>query len=138
MITLRALKKKSKQAREILIAHYGYKPKKFFLAERGDSSHGLRVRCDHLKKPSRFTCECQSNPRKGTPMTGEMSGYYEPEWDERTALEELQQKIAWWPRPDRMSDKEWRRALAVSGVKPISQAEIDAWAHETLGCEVVE
>lgn len=26
---------------------------------------------------------------KGTPMFGQMSGYYEPEWDERPATEEL-------------------------------------------------
>lgn len=138
MITLRVLKKKSKQAREILIAHYGYKPKKFFPAERGDAYHGLRVRCDHLKKPGRFTCQCQSTALKGTPMAGEMSGYYEPEWEERTALEELRRKIEWEPRPNRMSDKEWRRALAISGVRPITEAEIDAWAREDFDCEAVD
>lgn len=30
-----------------------------------------------------------SHPRKGTPMVGGVSGYYEPEWDEETAWDAL-------------------------------------------------
>jgi hypothetical protein len=31
-----------------------------------------------------------AHPLKGTPMVGEISGYYEPEWSEQTAWEALQ------------------------------------------------
>ncbi|WP_420104104.1 hypothetical protein [Bosea sp. (in: a-proteobacteria)] len=127
MITLRTLKKKSKQAQAILIEHYGYKPERFFLAERGDNYHGLNIRCDHLRKPGRFRCDCQSHPLPHTPMTGEVSGYEEPEWDERTALEELRKKVDWEPRPASLSDKAWRRVLTISGTKPVTQADLDMW-----------
>ncbi|WP_250501940.1 hypothetical protein [Caballeronia sp. AZ7_KS35] len=33
------------------------------------------------------------HPLKGTPMVGEMSGYYEPEWDEQTAWEALERIV---------------------------------------------
>lgn len=130
MITRRALKKKSKAARAILIAHYRYTAKSFFLSERGDNYHGLRIRCDHIRKPGRFSCDCQSHPLKCTPMIGEMKGYYEPEWDEHTALEELRQKVEWEARPGSMSEHDWRRTLAVAGVKPITQADVDAWFRD--------
>lgn len=137
MTTLRTLKKKSKQAREILIAHYGFGHSHFFLAERVDNYHGFRVRCDHRAKPGRrmmldgiLRCDCQSHPLRGTPMTGEVSGYYEPEWDERTALEELQRLVEWGDRPGSMSEREWRRTLAVSGVTPITDADVQAMLRD--------
>lgn len=126
MMTRRILKKKSKQARDILIAHYRYKPEDFFLAERGDSYHGMNIRCGHRRKPGRFTCECQTHPLPGTPMLGGMSGGEEPEWSERTAFFDLQGVITWSDRPLHMSDKDWHRALAVSRAAPISDDDIAA------------
>lgn len=126
MMTLRSLKKKSKQARQILIAHYRYKPEQFFLAERYDNYHGVRIRCDHLAKPGRFSCECQSHPLPGTPMTGGMSGGDEPEWSEHAALIDLQDTVLWSDRPASMSDRQWRRTLAIARVKPITEADIAA------------
>lgn len=126
MMTRRILKKKSKQAREILIAHFRYTPDQFFLAERDDSYHGMRIRCGHLRKPARFSCECQSHPLAGTPMLGGMSGGEEPEWSERTALTDLQGLVEWGDRSAGMSDREWRRALAITRATPITDADIEA------------
>lgn len=94
-MTLRTLKKKSKQALPIMLKHY---PRELtgevFTAERGANYHGRVIRCTHgtgdpcLVK-GRPRCECTYHPLKGTPMVGAMSGYYEPEWDERPVLEDL-------------------------------------------------
>ncbi|AWN51593.1 hypothetical protein [Methylobacterium sp. 17Sr1-1] len=135
MLTLRTLKKKSKQALPILLKHYGLDPADVFLAERGENYHGLVVRCTHgagdpCRVEDRPRCGCTSHPLKGTPMTGEVSGYYEPEWGERTTLETLVQRVMWDDRPATMTDREWRRTLAIAGVTPVTEAEIDAWARE--------
>lgn len=138
MITLRILKKKSKQAREILIAHYRFQSKDFFLAERRDNYHGQRIRCGCPQKGDLGRgCDCQWHPLKGTPMTGETSGYYEPEWDERTAFEDLQKKIMWEARPATISDREWSRILSITGVKPITAEKVEDWFREDddLACE---
>lgn len=140
MLTLRILKKKSKQAREIMIAHYRYAPKDFFLAERGDNYHGLRIRCSCPQRSDMPRgCDCQWHPLPGTPMTGEMSGYYEPEWDERTAFEDLQKKVMWEQRPPSMTDREWSRTLAITGVTSITAADVEAWFREDeeVDCEAI-
>ena len=36
-----------------------------------------------------------------------MSGYYEPEWSERTAYEELRERVLWDDRPRNATDAEW-------------------------------
>lgn len=126
MMTIRVLKKKSKQAAPLL-AHYRASP--VFLASRGDAYHGLIIRCPHKPDRQRFKthgCDCAWHPLKGTPMTGEISGYYEPEWSERTALEDLQTRITWEGRPQTMSDNEWSHALRIAGVHPITEKEVEA------------
>ncbi len=127
MMSLRTLKKRSEQAREILITHYRYTTDRFFSAKRNDNYHGLRISCDCPQRPGMDRgCDCQWHPLPGTPMTGEVSGYYEPEWDERTALEDLQRHVMWDMRPDGMSDADWQRTLAIAGVTPITAADIEA------------
>lgn len=135
MITLRTLKEKSKQALPILLKHYGLDPASVFLAEAGENYHGLVIRCEHgegdpSRVPGRPRCDCTSHPLAGTPMTGEVSGYYEPEWDERTTIEALMQRVMWNDRPATMTDAEWAAALTITGVTPVTEAEIDAWARE--------
>jgi len=132
MMTLRILKKKSKQALPILEGHY---PDQLygdvFLAERGENSHGLLIRCDHPRRRTRGGCLRCTCPLPGTPMIGGMSGYEEPEWDEETAFERLQQAVLWNDRPATMTDREWRRTLAISGVRPVDiTQEIEGWDTE--------
>lgn len=117
-MNLRILKKRSKQALPILLAHYAHHlPEQMFVAERGENYHGLVIRCKH-PKTKRFGCGCDYHPLKGTPMGGQMQGYYEPEWDEKTALEMLQDFVSEAGRPETMTDDDWDRALRVSRVKP--------------------
>lgn len=130
-MNLRALKKQSKRAVPFLIAHFGRKTSDFFLDEPGNNYHGVNIRCPH--KPGRFRCDCHCHPLKGTPMIGEVSGYYEPEWEERTALEELQRAVMWSERPETASDRDWRQMLRITRVRPISEEEFHAWAMESLG-----
>lgn len=125
-MNLRTLKKRSKQAVPFLIAHFGRKRADFFPAVRGDNYHGLIIRCPH--KPGRFRCDCQCHPLPGTPMTGEMSGGEEPEWAERTALEELQQAVIWSRRPAAASDVDWQRILAITRCKPFDDTDFRRWA----------
>lgn len=136
MMTLRTLKKKSQQAREILNAHYGYKPERFFLATRCENYHGFRIHCACPQKPGMDRgCDCQWHPLPGTPMTGEVSGYYEPEWDERTALEDLQKHVMWDKRPDSMNAADWQGTLAITGVTPITEADIAAMLADDEAAE---
>lgn len=130
-MNLRTLKKRSKQAVPFLIAHFGRKPGDFFPARRGDNYHGLKIRCPH--KVGRFRCDCECHPLPGTPITGEMSGGEEPEWSERTALEELQHSVQWSEQPATANDSDWQRILKVAGVKAFDAEEFDRYARETLG-----
>ena len=66
--------------------------------ERGRSVHGDTIRQLERKKPAAdgsgwvwMAPPC--HPLKGTVMVGAVSGYYEPEWDEQTAWEALQQIV---------------------------------------------
>lgn len=131
-MTRRVLKKRSKQALAILQAHYprSITMADIFPAER-DNYHGVVIRCTHGSgDPSlvkgRPHCNCTNHPLKGTPMTGGMSGGEQPEWDERTVLEVFWDVIAWTGRAETMTDRQWRRALAVARVKPITGAEMAA------------
>ena len=127
-MNLRILKKKSKQALRYL-GHYELQGK-VFEAERGGNYHGMIVRCNHRRKPLEFAnnkrgrCDfCDYHPLHGTPMTGEVRGYYEPEWEERTAYEELCNRIQWGDRPAIMSDDDWNRALKLTRTTPIDIGE---------------
>ncbi|BAQ44349.1 hypothetical protein [Methylobacterium aquaticum] len=119
MLTLRTLKKKSKQAQPILLKHYGLDPADVFLAERGVNHHEFVIRCTHGAGDLRPYCGCNSHPLKGTPMTGGMSGGEEPEWSESTLLGRLMDSVRWCGRPETMSDAEWAQALKISGATPV-------------------
>lgn len=96
-----------------------------FLSE-GDSPHGLVIRCDCPDRPDPShgqSCYRCSSVLPGTPMIGAMSGYYEPEWDERTTYGILQD-VTWWnARPATISDADWAEVLAIVGMTPQSHAE---------------
>lgn len=116
---LRTLKKKSKIS-AALLRHYELGSAKQFIAVRHDSYHGLNISCNHPVKGvvgSSIWCGsyCQWYPLKGTPMVGRTVGYYEPEWTEHTAYEELCEHVLWDDRPATMTDDEWQRALNVTG-----------------------
>jgi hypothetical protein len=127
-MNLRTLKKLSKQAVPVLVAHYGRRPADFFLAEKGGNYHGLKIRCHH--KPERigtFGCDCRYHPLKGTPMLGEVSGHEEPEWSERTAWDELHESVRWTGRPATMTDVEWVQCQRIARAQPITSEELDGW-----------
>lgn len=135
MITLRTLKKRSRLARDLLVDHYGLDPDTIFPAERGENYHGLVIRCTHgagdpCRTPGRPRCDCTSHPLKGTLMTGGMSGYETPEWDEETLLETLTDYVSWGERPATMSDREWRLTLSITRVKPFNEEEFTRWMRE--------
>jgi hypothetical protein len=124
----RILKKKSKQALAILERHYaGQISGDVFLAKRDENFHGIAV-----EECRRDRWQNHIHPLKGTPMVGACTGYYEPEWKEQTALEELWDLIILGERPRSMSDAEWRRTLRIAKVKPFDQEEFDAWARSCL------
>jgi hypothetical protein len=125
---LRILKKKSNQSASIIARHYEAR-QDTFIAERGESYHGLKIRYGHLRHKPRFTCQCQYHPLKGTPMFGGMSGYYEPEWEERTAFGELCELVMWGDRAGSMTDSEWERVLKITGVTPVDLVELRQWAE---------
>ena len=152
-MNLRILKKLSKRAAPLL-AHF--QPNgELFLAARDENyigstviterKHWDRMRSVHadcsgdreIKTPARdgrgwvYMCP-PSTPLKGTPMVGGMSDYYEPEWEERTAWEELRECVTWQGRPDTMTDAEWSLTLRIARCKPITAEEMDAWAEECL------
>lgn len=125
---LRTLKKWSKQAAPILVEHYGMKP---FLAERGESYHGLKIRCSHKQNPQQYCrCECQYHPLSGTPMVGWMDGYYEPEWTERTAWEHLREHVLWGDRPRGMSEEAWAAATRLVRITQADHDALDAHINE--------
>lgn len=128
-MNLRTLKKLSKRAAPILIAHYGLE---VFIAERGDNYHGLEIRCHHKPKKCRRSCDCKWHPLKGTPMVGEMSGYYEPEWSEETAWERLGQLVHWEGRAKTMTDDEWASAMKIARREPVDGDELEAWCRDSL------
>lgn len=113
-MNLRILKKLSKRAAPYL-PKIGYTGE-FFLAEKGEnytktiirdrscwerytSVHGdligeldrkwLARNPDNRGRFIWCGMKPPSHPLKGTPMVGETSGYYEPEWDEETAWDAL-------------------------------------------------
>lgn len=59
-----------------------------------------------------------------------ISGYYEPEWDERTAFEDLQKQVMWESQPASMTPGDWDRTRRITGVKPITAEEVEEWFHE--------
>ncbi|MFB0493077.1 hypothetical protein ABIE45_005663 [Methylobacterium sp. OAE515] len=120
--TLADLKAWSERALAVLQKHwpeniYG----EVFLSE-GDSPHGLRIWCDCPGRSKEWCLRC-SSVLPGTPMIGAMSGYYEPEWDERTTAGILQDVVWWSERPVGISDSEWVEALAVVGMTPEAHVE---------------
>jgi hypothetical protein len=126
-MNLRTLKKLSKRSAAILSAHYGKDIPEIFLAERGENYHGVVIRCPHGKSgESLDLCDCHWHPLKGTPMLGATTGYYEPEWSEKTAWEWLQDLVEWGDRAATMTDAEWAETLKVARTKPITRKEIDA------------
>lgn len=129
-MNLRVLKKRSKHAAALLIAHYGRKASDFFPAERGANYHGLNIRCCH--KAGQSPCDCLRHPLKGTSMTGELTGYYEPEWNERTALEELQNHVVRQARPTTMNDLDWAQALRITGCMPFDEAEFRRFVKQAI------
>lgn len=140
--TLRTIKKRSKQALPILLTHYpdaANAAGEMFLAERGENHHEFVVRCTHgvgdpCRVKGRPRCECTYHPLPGTPMFGGMFGYYEPEWDEKTALTVLQDAVLYHDRPAAMTDREWRRTLAISRRQPLTEADIRAmWGEDDEG-----
>lgn len=62
-------------------------------------------------------------------MVGEVSGYYEPEWSERTAYEQLREAVLFSARQRSMSDAEWAEAMGVTGVTAEDQKRIDEWVN---------
>lgn len=136
-MTLRTLKKRSKQAQPILERHFsGSLIGEQFPAARGENYHGLVIRCTHgsgdpCLVAGRPRCECTWHPLKGTPMIGGMSGYYEPEWSEQTLYEVLSEVLRWSDKPGTMTDAEWANALRIVGLTPAKHAaEIAAFERE--------
>lgn len=129
-MNLRTLKKLSKLAAPILLQHFGRSPKTMFLARRHDNFHGLVIRCSH--KQGRFGCGCDTYPLKGTPMIGGMQGHEEPEWEERTAWDELNEAVYWDGRPETMTDAEWSRCQRIARTTPVTDEDMDAWVRDAM------
>ncbi|WP_102867912.1 hypothetical protein [Pseudovibrio exalbescens] len=120
-MNLRKMKKLSKRAVPLLIA-LGEKGE-IFPAEKGENSlssvitdkkhwsrsparngelasflwdgYAYQPKC-RKNNPCKFISVCPpSHPLKGTPMIGETSGYYEPEWSEETCWERLCGLVFW-------------------------------------------
>ncbi|MBP2302543.1 hypothetical protein [Azospirillum picis] len=150
-MNLRILKKLSKRAAPLL-AHFDIGPDDLFLAEKSESYTGLLIldrtcwdrgrsvhddcirQCER-KKPAAdgngwVYMTPPSHPLKGTPMVGRMSGYEEPEWEERTALEELAECIRWSDKPATMTEAEWALAQRITRTKPVTQDEIDEMLND--------
>ncbi|MBN3853802.1 hypothetical protein G3N59_10460 [Paraburkholderia sp. Ac-20340] len=112
-MNLRILKKLSKRAAPLLPLLGDCREQ--FRAERDGShtgqagierKHWDRTSVSHGGKPWRHDIKFKvrrgerwvvmsppSSPLKGTVIVGEMSGYYEPEWDEETAWESLERIV---------------------------------------------
>ena len=112
-MNLRILKKLSKRAvpmlallgddRQVFAAVKDDNYTNIIIYERKHWERGWSVHADlhdeyevkSLRPNGRFVyMKPPSHPRKGTPMVGAMLGYYEPEWEEETAFEALQD-IVW-------------------------------------------
>lgn len=152
-MNLRILKKLSKKAVPLL-AHFGFGPRDLFLAKKGESYTDLIIKdraCwDHgrsthpnclseheQKKPAAdgkgwAYMRPPRHPLKGTPMVGGEVGYYEPEWEERTALEELAECVMWNARPDTMTDAEWALAQRITRTAPLTSEEIARMVDDGL------
>lgn len=142
MMTLRTLKKRSKQALPVLRQHFPHSLGEVFLAVRGENYHGLVIRCTHgagdpCRKEGRPHCECTHHPLPGTPMSGGMSGYYEPEWDEHTVYEVLREVLWWTEKPASMTDAEWIAALRIVRMTPAAHAERLANFERVMAAEFV-
>ena len=119
---LRTLKKLSKAAAPILEKHYQGQFGELFLAERGANYHEMRISCRCPKRPDRLArCECQYHPLPGTPMVGQMSGYYEPEWSEETAFGWLHEAVHWGNIPDGIDGVECANIMRVARVTVADQ-----------------
>lgn len=143
-MNLRILKKKSKQAVPFLKKYYPHALREgVFMAVRGDNYHGQVIRCgcppkrwwgdkNATMRERRLDkgCDC-SHPLKGTPMVGGMSGYYEPEWHEETALDALRE-WALYGDPGGMPPDEWRRVMAITGTTQKQIDSIQAWMEEGM------
>lgn len=150
-MNLRILKKLSKKAVPLL-AHFNHFGK-VFPAERGEnyfsghlitarkhwdrgrSVHGDIISQGEVKWPARdgkgwIYMRPPACPLKGTPMVGAVSGYEEPEWDERTAWEELRECVAWHGKPATMTDEEWSAAQRLTRTSPVTDEELDAMAKD--------
>ncbi|MTH94977.1 hypothetical protein [Roseibium sp. RKSG952] len=120
-MNLRTLKKLSKRAVPLL--HQIGEKRTIFPAEKDENYHGLIIRdmtrlerygashadvinpqlhvatitpkCRQGTSQPYVKCYLSQHPIKGTPMVGEVSGYYEPEWSEETAYEALLGWVRW-------------------------------------------
>lgn len=81
-MNLRILKKLSKRAAPYLVPLGDTREQ--FLAEKDENYTATVIDGDEY-----------AHPRKGTPMIGAISGYYEPEWDEETTWDALKQHVYW-------------------------------------------
>lgn len=112
-MNLRTLKKLSKQAAPLLPLLGDHR--KQFPAVRGDNYIGIVIRArkhwergrsvhadimreEQVKKPAAdgkgwVYMHPPSHPRKGTIMVGRMDGYEEPEWEEESAWEALEDLV---------------------------------------------
>lgn len=104
---LRILKKKSKQAKNMLIELGMMKESDFFTAEKLENYHETDIRCG-CHDPF---CNCSYHPLKGTPMTGERVGHEYQEWEEKTAFDVLFDMV------NRGELEGNKRALKLSGLK---------------------
>jgi hypothetical protein len=118
-MNLRVLKKKSKQAARILVRHYGERFGKggnLYFAARHEDYHEQDYTCKRCwRKRPRFGCDCM-HPLKGTPMWGAMSGYYEPEFEGRTAYYHLCELVIWGDKPATMTDAQWQETLRLTAI----------------------
>ncbi len=123
-MNLRILKKLSKKAAPLLM-HFDHRGE-LFLAQRGENYHGLVIeRHPKVKEWSAV------HPLKGTPMVGAMEGYYEPEWSERTAWDELGECIRWQEKPETLTDAEYAYAMRLSGERPVTDDDLAEWEAES-------
>jgi hypothetical protein len=126
MMSLRILKKLSKAAAPILVKHYAGQYGEAFLSDRHDNHTGLKTRCKckGKKRKREFHYCLYKYPLAGTPMVGATEGYYEPEWEEKTAYEWLHEAVRWQNRPTNASDEEWADIMRVARVTLADQTFI--------------
>ncbi len=137
-ITRRTLKKRSKQAVPILVRHYGAPPEAFRPAPRGEAYHGSVIRCTHgsgdpAVVEGRPNCDCSNYALPGTPMVGRaLTGFQcRGDGDPQSALEALQDVVAWGEQPETMTDADWARTIRIARVRPYDAAEFAAFMART-------